>query len=61
MVCLYTRGDNPRALEGGISPEHVDNHGITILYTLLRCRPWGKGGINLLDFTTLSKILCILR
>ena len=30
-VCSLVRGDNPQALASGLSPIHVDNHGITIL------------------------------
>ena len=43
-TCSYTmasplgRGDNPRALASGLSPVHVDNHGITILYHLHQSR-----------------------
>ena len=55
MVCLPVREDNPGALAGGLSPIQVDNHGITILYHLHKCRPGKyeilrdkviKGGIN---------------
>ena len=31
IVCSLVRGDNPQALASGLSPVHVDNHGITIL------------------------------
>ena len=39
MGCPPVRGDNPRALAGGLSYEHVGTHGITILYHLHQCRP----------------------
>ena len=41
MVCPPVRGDKPRALVSGLSPAHVDNHGITMLYHLHvhQCRP----------------------
>ena len=29
MVCPPVRGDNPWALASGLSPVHVDKHGIT--------------------------------
>ena len=32
--CPPVRGDNPRALESGLSYVQVDKHGITILYHL---------------------------
>ena len=39
MVCPPLRGDNPRALESGLSPVQVDNHGVTIVYHLHPCGP----------------------
>ena len=39
MGCPFVRGDTPRALASGLSYEHVDKHGITILYRLYKCRP----------------------
>ena len=32
IVCPPVRGDNPRALDSGLSPVQVVNHGITNLY-----------------------------
>ena len=40
MVCLPVCGDNPRALASGLSRVQMDNHGITVLYHLHRCRPF---------------------
>ena len=57
MGCLPVHGDNPQALESGLSYIQVDKHGITILYHLgyicvdlahdeIFCSKVGKGGIN---------------
>ena len=54
MGCLPVRGDNPRALESGLSYVQVDKHGITISTTYISvdlaqhkiiCAKVGKGGI----------------
>ena len=56
MGCPPVRGDNPRALAGGLSYVQVDKHGITIYTTyisvdlahhkIFRVKV-GKGGINM--------------
>ena len=37
MDCPPVRGDNPLALASGLSPVHVNNHSITILYYVHQC------------------------
>ena len=39
MGCPPVCGDNPRALASGLSPVHIDKHGITILYHLYQFKP----------------------
>ena len=46
MGCPHVRGDNPRALAGGLSYVQVDKHGITILYHLYQCRPCISGDVS---------------
>ena len=38
MICPSVRGDNPRALDNGLSAVQVEKHGLTILYHLNQCR-----------------------